>query len=269
MTSYISTAAIHLREQSITQLFNCLHELQDFPRVPLTLTLNPFKEAQEATGMPRTTSHDSAPTCSTPTSSYRWCSGMGTFSASNVPRWTSAQPNPTPAGFDLPPFHLPRNLLREIYYLWRSQVSNPGSAHVIKPAVAASADTIITYNKRDFPGASSFGIDLMISPGMLKRISTLWHPFPFSLPFQAFLYGFAQLAPARFTQRPHPTDGRARHHLDEPVRHTRRGGENSPGRVWPRPETVPPGACCPRLQRPPRGAPALSDAPRQRASPAP
>ena len=61
----------------------------------------------------------------------------------------------------------------EIYYLWRSQVRDPGDAHVLELAVASAAEAIITYNQRNFPDAASFGIDLLTSPEFLERIGAL------------------------------------------------------------------------------------------------
>jgi predicted nucleic acid-binding protein len=45
-----------------------------------------------------------------------------------------------------------------IYFLWRPYLRDPKDDHVLELAVAASADAVVTYNKRDFKGIERFGI---------------------------------------------------------------------------------------------------------------
>jgi putative PIN family toxin of toxin-antitoxin system len=43
--------------------------------------------------------------------------------------------------------------LTEIYYLWRPNLRDEADNHVLELAVAAGAQTIVTYNRADFFGA--------------------------------------------------------------------------------------------------------------------
>jgi len=48
----------------------------------------------------------------------------------------------------------------KIYFLWRPREKDFKDDMILEVAVAADCDCIITYNKKDFPDARSFGIDL-------------------------------------------------------------------------------------------------------------
>lgn len=49
---------------------------------------------------------------------------------------------------------------QQIFYLWRPLEPDEDDAHVLELAVAAKCDTIVTFNKRDFTRAQSFGISV-------------------------------------------------------------------------------------------------------------
>ena len=54
---------------------------------------------------------------------------------------------------------------QKIYYLWRPFLRDPKDDHVLELAVAASVQTIITHNLKDFAGVEKiFGIQI-IPPG--------------------------------------------------------------------------------------------------------
>ena len=50
---------------------------------------------------------------------------------------------------------------QEIFFLWRPRLRDPKDDLVLELAVAAGCDAIITFNQRDFAGASSFGIQIL------------------------------------------------------------------------------------------------------------
>ena len=55
--------------------------------------------------------------------------------------------------------------LREIYFLWRPFLRDPGDEMVLEVAVGAQASRIVTHNVRDFEGvAAKFGIRV-VTPG--------------------------------------------------------------------------------------------------------
>ena len=60
--------------------------------------------------------------------------------------------------------------LREIHYLWRPILKDPQDDHVLELAVVASAQFIVTCNRRDFTGAEKFGIKVVTPHEFLKRI---------------------------------------------------------------------------------------------------
>ncbi len=52
-----------------------------------------------------------------------------------------------------------------IYYRWRPQLSDPDDEMVLECAVNAQAESIVTFNKKDFlPAALQFGV-AVLSPG--------------------------------------------------------------------------------------------------------
>lgn len=62
---------------------------------------------------------------------------------------------------------------RKIHFLWRPRERDPKDDMVLEVAVAAACDCIITYNKRDFPDAKSFGIELRTPVEFLKNMGEL------------------------------------------------------------------------------------------------
>ena len=62
---------------------------------------------------------------------------------------------------------------RKIHFLWRPRERDPKDDMVLEVAVAAGCDCIITYNKKDFPDAKSFGIELLTPAELLRNIGEL------------------------------------------------------------------------------------------------
>jgi putative PIN family toxin of toxin-antitoxin system len=61
----------------------------------------------------------------------------------------------------------------KIHFLWRPQERDPKDDMVLEVAVAGQCDCIVTYNKRDFTEAKSFGIELLTPKEFLKTIGEL------------------------------------------------------------------------------------------------
>jgi putative PIN family toxin of toxin-antitoxin system len=61
----------------------------------------------------------------------------------------------------------------DIYYLWRPVLRDPKDDMVLEVAVAGECGTIVSYNKRDFEGASRFGIAVVTAREFLERIGEL------------------------------------------------------------------------------------------------
>ena len=53
---------------------------------------------------------------------------------------------------------------QDIFFLWRPTLRDPSDEMVLEVAVASGADGIVTFNKRDFAKADSFGLEIY-SPG--------------------------------------------------------------------------------------------------------
>lgn len=49
---------------------------------------------------------------------------------------------------------------QDIFFLWRPFLRDTGDDLVLEVAVASGADAIVTFNKRDFDKASSFGLEI-------------------------------------------------------------------------------------------------------------
>jgi putative PIN family toxin of toxin-antitoxin system len=62
---------------------------------------------------------------------------------------------------------------RHVYYLWRPFSRDPKDDMVLELAVAASCEVIVTFNKRDFRGAESFGIGVLTPEEFLRTIGEL------------------------------------------------------------------------------------------------
>ena len=59
----------------------------------------------------------------------------------------------------------------EAWFLWRPQLRDPGDELVLEAAANGRADAIATFNRRDFlPGASRFGVDVLLPGEALRRI---------------------------------------------------------------------------------------------------
>lgn len=61
----------------------------------------------------------------------------------------------------------------DIFYLWRLLAKDPNDAFILELAVRVNADFIITYNKKDFPAAESFGIKLVTPKEFLQYFGDL------------------------------------------------------------------------------------------------
>jgi predicted nucleic acid-binding protein len=62
---------------------------------------------------------------------------------------------------------------QEIFYLWRLLAKDPNDAFILDLAVRVGADFIITYNKKDFPAAESFGVKLATPKEFLQYVGDL------------------------------------------------------------------------------------------------
>lgn len=61
----------------------------------------------------------------------------------------------------------------DIYYLWRLLSKDPNDSFILELAVRVNADFIITYNPKDFPAATDFGIKLSTPREFLKLVGEL------------------------------------------------------------------------------------------------
>jgi putative PIN family toxin of toxin-antitoxin system len=62
---------------------------------------------------------------------------------------------------------------REIYYLWRPFLKDPGDDMVLEVAVAAECPYIITFNQADFDGSETFGVQAIKPTAFLELIGDL------------------------------------------------------------------------------------------------
>ena len=53
---------------------------------------------------------------------------------------------------------------REVLFRWRPSLADPDDEMVLELAVACAATHLITFNKRDFAGATAFGM-VVLTPG--------------------------------------------------------------------------------------------------------
>lgn len=60
----------------------------------------------------------------------------------------------------------------EIHFLWRPRERDPKDDMVLEAAVAGQCDCIVTYNKKDFTEAKSFGLELLTPKEFLTKIAT-------------------------------------------------------------------------------------------------
>lgn len=63
--------------------------------------------------------------------------------------------------------------LHEIYFLWRPYLPDPQDDMVLELAVNAGCKYIVTYNKRDFRGTETFGIEVVTAKEFLEKIGAL------------------------------------------------------------------------------------------------
>ena len=63
--------------------------------------------------------------------------------------------------------------LHEIYFLWRPYLPDPQDDMILELAVSAGCKYIVTYNKRDFRGVETFGIEVVTAKEFLERIGVL------------------------------------------------------------------------------------------------
>ena len=63
--------------------------------------------------------------------------------------------------------------LHEIYFLWRPYLPDQQDDMILELAVNAGCTYIVTYNKRDFRGAETFGIEVVTAKEFLERIGVL------------------------------------------------------------------------------------------------
>ena len=58
----------------------------------------------------------------------------------------------------------------EIHFLWRPRERDPKDDMVLEVAVAGECDAIVTYNRKDFAEASSFGLQILSPKEFLQKI---------------------------------------------------------------------------------------------------
>lgn len=61
----------------------------------------------------------------------------------------------------------------DIFYLWRLLAKDPNDAFILELAVRVRADFVITYNKKDFPAAADFDIQLVTPKEFLEFVGDL------------------------------------------------------------------------------------------------
>ena len=63
--------------------------------------------------------------------------------------------------------------LHAVYFLWRPYLPDPQDDMVLDLAVNADCKYIVTYNKRDFRGVETFGIEVVTAKEFLEKIGAL------------------------------------------------------------------------------------------------
>lgn len=61
-------------------------------------------------------------------------------------------------------------IFHDIYFLWRSHVRDQNDAFIFELAVRTGSDYLITFNRKDFPAASEFGVKLVTPREFLEII---------------------------------------------------------------------------------------------------
>ncbi len=59
---------------------------------------------------------------------------------------------------------------REVFFLWRPLLPDPGDDMVLELAVAAGVQYIVTFNRRHFASSEQFGIQIVTPQVFLERI---------------------------------------------------------------------------------------------------
>lgn len=59
---------------------------------------------------------------------------------------------------------------REVFFLWRPSLRDPGDEFVLEAAVAGRCDAVVTHNVRDFGRADKFGIQVLTPAAFLREL---------------------------------------------------------------------------------------------------
>ena len=62
---------------------------------------------------------------------------------------------------------------QDIHFLTRPKLPDPGDEKVLEVAVNAGCDYIVTYNKRDFVGSETYGVQVVDTKTFLETIGIL------------------------------------------------------------------------------------------------
>jgi len=62
---------------------------------------------------------------------------------------------------------------QKIHFLWRPRERDPKDDMVLEVAVAGHCDCIVTYNKKNFTEAKSFGLEILTPKEFLMKIGEL------------------------------------------------------------------------------------------------
>lgn len=63
--------------------------------------------------------------------------------------------------------------LREIFYLWRPILPDPGDDFILELAVESQCDFIVTFNLKDFAGAEKFGVEVVTPQQFLRKLGEI------------------------------------------------------------------------------------------------
>lgn len=62
---------------------------------------------------------------------------------------------------------------KEIFFLWRPLLPDPGDDMVLESAVAAGVQYIVTFNRRHFAGCEQFGVQVATPKEFLEQIEQI------------------------------------------------------------------------------------------------
>ncbi|MFW6457341.1 MAG: putative toxin-antitoxin system toxin component, PIN family [Planctomycetota bacterium] len=62
---------------------------------------------------------------------------------------------------------------KEVSFLWRPHVKDPGDDMIMELAFAAGCDWIVTYNRKDFVGAMELGVGVVTPKEFMERIDLI------------------------------------------------------------------------------------------------